>query len=143
MPSDNIAPDELLRCLERSGYLLESRIVRELDARGFFVEPNQVLQDPRTGKSREIDFVAEYYSYVPEHRNICVKTHFIGEVVKNRLPIVLLTSRPSSPNSNFESYVKFGLSPEPAPFYDMNRPGFRGGSNSGEWSHEEVPEVFP
>jgi hypothetical protein len=24
----------------------------------------------------------------------------------------------------------------------MNRPGFRGGSNSREWSHEEVPEVF-
>jgi hypothetical protein len=24
----------------------------------------------------------------------------------------------------------------------VNRPGFRGGSNSGEWSHEEVPEVF-
>jgi hypothetical protein len=25
----------------------------------------------------------------------------------------------------------------------LNRPGFRGGSNTGEWSHEEVPEVFP
>jgi hypothetical protein len=24
----------------------------------------------------------------------------------------------------------------------MNRPGIRGGSNSREWSHEEVPEVF-
>ena len=24
----------------------------------------------------------------------------------------------------------------------LNRPGFDGGSNSGEWSHEEVPEVF-
>jgi len=24
----------------------------------------------------------------------------------------------------------------------MNRPGNRGGSNSREWSHEEVPEVF-
>ncbi|UFU12125.1 hypothetical protein LRM40_20575 (plasmid) [Ideonella dechloratans] len=26
---------------------------------------------------------------------------------------------------------------------ELNRPGFDGGSNSGEWSHEEVPEVFP
>ena len=25
----------------------------------------------------------------------------------------------------------------------LKRPGFRGGSNTGEWSHEEVPEVFP
>ena len=24
----------------------------------------------------------------------------------------------------------------------VKRPGFRGGSNTGEWSHEEVPEVF-
>lgn len=24
----------------------------------------------------------------------------------------------------------------------LNRPGNRGGSNSREWSHEEVPEVF-
>ena len=24
----------------------------------------------------------------------------------------------------------------------LNRPGFRGGSNSREWSHEEVPKVF-
>ncbi|WP_374259291.1 hypothetical protein [Aquabacterium sp.] len=26
---------------------------------------------------------------------------------------------------------------------ELKRPGFRGGSNTGEWSHEEVPEVFP
>jgi len=24
----------------------------------------------------------------------------------------------------------------------VKRPGFRGGSNTGEWSHEEVLEVF-
>ena len=24
----------------------------------------------------------------------------------------------------------------------LKRPGFRGGSNTGEWSHEEVLEVF-
>ncbi|MDA0582569.1 cache domain-containing protein, partial [Acinetobacter baumannii] len=24
----------------------------------------------------------------------------------------------------------------------MKRPGFRGGSNTGEWSHEEVRKVF-
>ena len=33
-------------------------------------------------------------------------------------------------------YEKLGL-------LDVKRPGFRGGSNTGEWSHEEVPEVFP
>lgn len=117
MRNDQISPDELLKCLARSGYLLESQIVRELDAQGYFVEPNQVLRDPRTGKSREIDLVAEYYSYVPEHRGLRVKTHFVVEIVNNRLPVVLLTQRPFSPNSDFESYVKFGTTPDPAPFY--------------------------
>jgi hypothetical protein len=117
MRNDQISTDELLECLGRSGYLLESRIVRELDSQGYFVEPNQMLRDPRTGKSREIDLVAEHYGYVREHRRLCVKTHFVAEVVNNRLPVVLLTQRPSSPNADFESYVKFGTTPDPAPFY--------------------------
>ena len=118
MRNEQVSPEELLECLGRSGYLIESLIVRELDARGYFVEPNQVLRDPRTGKSREIDFVAEYFSHVPEHHGLCVKTHFVAEVVNNRLPVVLLTHRPLSPNSDFESYLKFGITPNPAPFYE-------------------------
>lgn len=118
MAHDQVSPEQLLECLERSGYLLESRIVRELDRQGYFVEPSQVLQDLRTGKSREIDFVAEHYSYDPNHHNICVKTYFVGEVVNNRFPIVLLTPRPSTPNSDFENYLKFGCTPESPPFYD-------------------------
>jgi hypothetical protein len=39
-------------------------------------------------------------------------------VVNNRFPIVLLTPRPLTPNSDFESYVKFGCTPEPSPFHD-------------------------
>jgi hypothetical protein len=117
MRNDAVSATELLECLERSGYLLESRIVRELDSRGYFVEPSQVLKDPRTGKSREIDLVAEHFNYVPDHSGLCVKTHFVVEVVNNRFPVVLLTPRPSSPNSDSDSYVKFGCTPEPVPFY--------------------------
>ena len=112
-----ISNDEIRECLERSGYLLESSIVRELGERGFFVEPNQVVLDPRTGKSRELDIVAEHYSYQPDHPRTCVKTHFVAEVVNNKYPVVLLTKRPSTPNSNFESYVKFGCTPEPNDFH--------------------------
>jgi hypothetical protein len=112
-----ISTNEIRECLERSGYLLESLIVRELSDRGYFVEPNQVVLDPRTGKSRELDIVAEHYSYQPDHRGTCVKTHFVAEVINNKYPVVLLTKRPSTPNSNFESYVKFGCTPEPNDFY--------------------------
>ena len=96
--------------------MLESRLVRSLTDQGYFVEPNQVLRDPRTGKSREIDLVAEYYSYNRVRRNVCVKTHFVVEAINNRFPFVLTTERPSTPNADFESYIKFAATPEPNPF---------------------------
>ncbi len=105
--SDKISPEDIRECLERSGYLLESQIVRALEARDYFVEPNQVVHDSRTGKSRELDFVAEHYHYNHLQRGVSVKTHFVGEVVNNRFPFVLLTNRPSTPNEDFESHVKY------------------------------------
>jgi hypothetical protein len=98
--------------------LLESKLVYELTNQGYFVEPNQVVRDVRTGKSREIDIVAEHYSYDPEHEHVHVKTYFIAEIVNNKFPVVLLTQRPSSPNADSESYIKFACTPEPNPFYD-------------------------
>jgi hypothetical protein len=111
-----ISENEMRECLERSGYLLESQVVRGLSTRGFFVEPNQVIRDSKSGKSREIDVVAEYYNYVPEHDRICVKTTFVAEIVNNRYPLILLTPRPVTPNTNIDDHVKFGYTPEPCPF---------------------------
>ena len=116
--TEEIGLDDVRECLERSGYLLESRIVRALDGDGYFVEPNQVLRDPRTGKSREIDFVAEYYSYHPGRDRVAVNTYFIGEVYNNKFPFVLMTNRPSTPNEDFESHVKFVSAPELNRFTD-------------------------
>lgn len=64
--SAKITTKEMLDALNRSGYLLESEISRILDDAGFFIESNQVVEDPITGKSREIDLVAEYYVYDKE-----------------------------------------------------------------------------
>ena len=58
-----ISKSEMLEALKRSGYLLESEISAFLANQGFFVETNQVIEDPITGKSREIDLIAEYYEY--------------------------------------------------------------------------------
>lgn len=107
--------DAVRAALERSGYLMESRLVRLLTAANFFVEPNVSHKDPRTGKAREIDLTAESASG-SFRGGVCVKTTFVIEAVNNRYPIVLLTERPSSPNADFESYVKFGTSPNPCPF---------------------------
>ncbi|UYK80799.1 hypothetical protein NG829_00250 [Xanthomonas sacchari] len=112
-----VSPSEVQVCLERSGYLLESRLVRSLTEADLFVEPNVAHKDPRTGKSRELDLVAEdatgYF-----HRYAVVKTTFVIEAINNRYPIVLMTERPSTPNSDFESYVKFGWTPEGCGFFN-------------------------
>ena len=59
--ADAPSKDEMLSYVQRSGCLLEGRLVKSLNALGLFVEPNQVLLDERTGESREIDLVAEAY----------------------------------------------------------------------------------
>lgn len=86
---DRVTLDEVRQCLERSGYLLESRLVRSLTSHGYFVEPNQVVRDRRTGKTREIDLIAEYFNYHPERRKVAVKTFFVVEAINNRFPFVL------------------------------------------------------
>jgi hypothetical protein len=115
--AEGIRPEQVLECLERSGYLLESQLVSALVKAGYFVEPNQVLKDPRTGKSREIDLVAEHYSErVGPSEDVCVKTHFVAEIINNRYPVVLMTERPLSPNEDFESWVKYACTPDPNSF---------------------------
>src|SRR5882724_6486619 len=113
---DNPSMDDILECLNRSGYMLESRLVRLLTEEGFFVEANQVAQDARTGKSREIDLIAEFYRHTPEHRYSCVKTTLVVEAVNNKYPFVLLTPWAWTPLSSSDYRVKFGVSPHPGAF---------------------------
>lgn len=110
---DHPSTDEVLECLSRSGYLLESRLVQLLTDEGFFVEANQSVQDTRTGKSREIDLIAESHRYTPEHGDCKVKTTFIVEALNNRLPFVLLTPWSWTPLSASEYRLKFSVTPYP------------------------------
>lgn len=114
-PEVPISTDEVRACLQRSGYLMGSRLVRSLSDAQFFVEPNVAHKDPRTGKAREIDLVAEDASGY-RRSGVCVKTTFVIEAINNRYPVVLLTERPYTPNADFESYIKFGSTPDPCPF---------------------------
>lgn len=91
----------MTNALLRSGYVMESRIVHALVQNGFFVEPNQRIIDTTTGKSREIDFVAELWD---PNRNklhldakVSVSVRFVCEAKNNPLPVVLLTELPFSP----------------------------------------------
>lgn len=118
--NDQIAIDVIRKSLERSGYLMKSRIVSALDASDFFVEPNVSLKG-REGQQRAIDITTEARSRV--HRpGISVKTTFVIQTFNNAYPIVLLTERPSTPHADYESYVKFGISPDPCPFHEKFHP---------------------
>lgn len=91
---------ELIEALERSGYLLESEISELLNKSGFITENNQVIVDRHTGKSREIDLTAEFFSFRERSsKTKCVsKVRFVFEIKNNSAPVVLLTKFEHSPN---------------------------------------------
>jgi hypothetical protein len=96
-----ITKNEMIDALNRSGYLLESEISRTLANEGYFIESNQVIEDPITGKSREIDLLAEYYGgYKKEWADFKTATmvKFVFEIKNNLFPFVLLTRFEFSPN---------------------------------------------
>ena len=57
---DRISPEEMTDALNRSGYLLETRVEDALVEAAFTVEANTCYPDPLTGKSRELDIYALY-----------------------------------------------------------------------------------
>ncbi|MFT3813295.1 MAG: hypothetical protein QM740_07950 [Acidovorax sp.] len=118
MSAEPSLPIDVIRdALERSGYLMKSRVVRALAEADFFVEPN-VTHNTAHGAARGIDLTAEAVRGL-NHRGVCVKTTFVIQTLNNAYPIVLLTERPSTPNADFENYIKFGTSPDPCPFLDQ------------------------
>lgn len=112
---NNLDEKEIIDALKRSGYLLESEISKKLIDAGFFVETNQAIKDPFTGKSREVDLIAEYNEFSKEslELNCATKIKFVFEIKNNNAPIVLLTEFKSSPNiDEFEALKEYVTIPE-------------------------------
>jgi hypothetical protein len=93
-----IKTGEMLGAISRSGYLLESQISELLTSMKFFVETNQSIQDPSTGKSREIDLLAEYYEYQENNNGVLAKIKFVFEAKNNPYPMVMITELKPTPN---------------------------------------------
>lgn len=55
-------PDEaqLLSALNRTGFLLEQRVVQLLQSKGLSPEPNSAFTDPETAKTREVDVIGYF-----------------------------------------------------------------------------------
>jgi uncharacterized metal-binding protein len=98
---DKLSQKDLLEAIKRSGYLFESEISNMLAKVGFFIESNQVIEDPITRKSREIDLTAEYYNEydkeIAEYK-ASAKIKFVFEIKNNIYHLVLMTKFEFSPN---------------------------------------------
>jgi hypothetical protein len=92
--SEVISKDEAVKTMQRSGYLLESRVSALLRENGWIVESNSVYLDPSTGKGRELDIhaISGATVYREEHRLSQVFQHLLIECVNARQPIVFIKS---------------------------------------------------
>lgn len=108
MNRPEISTQDMMRAIERSGYLLESEITKTLASQGYFIESNQSILDPLTKKNREIDLVAEYDNYDEKTatNKTIAKIHFVFEIKNNLYPLVLLTKMESSPNTEIWEGLK-------------------------------------
>jgi len=116
----------MLDALNRSGYLLESEISRTLAEAGFFVETNQVIEDPFTGKSREIDLIAEYFNYDETRSSfkVAANVHYVFEIKNNLFPIVLLTQFEFTPRIEDWTGLKEALTVPDGLIYEDWHEGF-------------------
>lgn len=94
-----VTESEMHDALKRSGYILESEVALKLANWGFFVQTGQVVEDPLTGKGRDIDIIANSFgnsNHYPDIRTIS-QIEYVFEVKNNLYPIVLLTEFRDSP----------------------------------------------
>lgn len=102
--------NKMQAALMRSGYVMESRIVSRLTDSGYFVQPNQRIADPKTGKTREIDFIAEAWDInradIIAAKKMSVLTRFVCEAKNNPNPVVVLTKVPYTPHLLLEECLR-------------------------------------
>lgn len=85
-----ITMDEAKAALQRSGYLIESRIAARLERDGYYVQANDAYADPSTSKSRELDLLAMSANRLSRKDDFIFPVLLI-ERINNPQPLTLLT----------------------------------------------------
>lgn len=97
----------LLEAIARAGYLLEAKVAELLTKQGLFVESNIMIEDPLTGKSREIDLLAQFDVIYREITDYTIANiDFICEVKNNPYPFILLSKFQDSPHTELWDSIK-------------------------------------
>lgn len=112
--------------LKRSGYLLESRLLRTLSDHEYTLYPNEVYPDPITGKSREIDVfgLKTFRTKIKLDRelSLIVDSNIIIECSNNPQPAVFFRRTDKKKFTVFEKFKYNKI--EQIPFGEHGSPGW-------------------
>jgi hypothetical protein len=135
MTSTEVLSKGMREAIQRSGYLVEQRLVPLVERFGFKATPNQRFRDPETGELREIDIFAISSAFVSERRFEMIFPILLIAVKTLRCPLVLFTqsetnasskitcpSRPSAPRHRGKN-----------PFAKDTSPRCTCGGRGGRW----------
>jgi len=98
-----IPEDEILKAIEKSGYLMEQEIATTLEEMNFNVKTNASFEDEEEGKSREIDILAPQELFRDEEKKLTIYTVLICECKNNQNPFVFIKRKKN----------KYDLNPAP------------------------------
>ncbi|MES2558703.1 MAG: hypothetical protein V4590_03125 [Bacteroidota bacterium] len=91
---DKISNDEIISALNRSGYLLENRILKLFIKNSFYAESSHALFfNPEENKYREIDILATKQLHTmfleDKFNSVAINIHFVVECINNPQPLGL------------------------------------------------------
>eukprot|EP01032_Pedospumella_encystans_P008607 gene8607-10196_t len=84
------SPQQMLKALQKSGYLFEHEIATALEKMGFYVERSYAYEDPDEGKSRELDIRAFRVALKNNMYSLEIGVHLYMECKDSESPFVFL-----------------------------------------------------
>jgi hypothetical protein len=127
--NEKISQGEMIDALQRSGYLLESRLLRTLSNHDYTLFPNEVYPDPITKKSREIDIYGlnsiTGKIKLDRELKINIRTNLVIECSNNPQPAIFFKRTDKKKFTIYErfKYVKLEQNPfdaDTSPDYEFH-----------------------
>jgi hypothetical protein len=113
--------EQILAALENTGFLLEYRVAQKLQELGFYAYMNHPFVDPDSGKTREIDVLAEIYDNIKngDLAEILVHASLLVECKNYKDPLLLIGEPATTIFHNEKPIITF----DPLQFDFPRRPG--------------------
>jgi len=99
--------EEIVRAVERSGYLMEQDVASKFENLGYFVETNTAYEDKDEGKSRELDVKAFKRIAFDEDRKISAAVEFLVECKNNSSATVFIGRNKNHADAVFHRRPEF------------------------------------